>query len=357
MPVPLTLRHTLSVANTTFVAIATQPGTPTILRRNSSIPAASGYLPMSGPLVQSLVQEGACSCRVGPHTSFHVLERVESTTSRQWLSTWYRNDSSTRWLDPAKQAFENAVEVLRKELSPTDCDLIWLRGKTSMQDVLNALIDARAKHQNDSGRSKLRSILASCSSRVAYYAPVFDSLSQHYPEYVSLAWGAFKFLFTVVINHEELLSELARAVTNIANVLPRTKFLCELYPTEEMQNGIANVYAKILDFVLESVKWYKKSKLQHAFSAVVKPYKLSFKDIVDEIAERSRQVDELANAASKAELRDVNLEVGALRREIQQIYGHFQMLNRTLNGALARSPLTRQYTDMSIMVHRKPNTS
>lgn len=161
----------------------------------------------------------------------------------------------------------------------------------------------------------------------------------------------------MVINHEELLSELARAVTNIANVLPRTKFLCELYPTEEMQNGIANVYAKILDFVLESVKWYKKSKLQHAFSAVVKPYKLSFKDIVDEIAERSRQVDELANAASKAELRDVNLEVGALRREIQQIYGHFQMLNRTLNGALARSPLTRQYTDMSIMVHRKPNTS
>jgi len=30
-----------------------------------------------------------------------------------------------------------------------------------------------------------------------YYGVIMDTLSQHHPEYVSLAWGAIKFLFIV----------------------------------------------------------------------------------------------------------------------------------------------------------------
>jgi DNA-binding ferritin-like protein len=114
-----------------------------------------------------------------------------------------------------------------------------------------------------------------------------------------------------MINHE-LLIENSRAIRNIANVLPRTKLLYELYPTKEMQQSIANVYAKIIEFVLETMKWYKKGKLQHAISAVINPYKISLKSIVDEIAERSSGVDELASTAFKAELREVHLKIGSL---------------------------------------------
>jgi hypothetical protein len=105
-----------------------------------------------------------------------------------------------------------------------------------------------------------------------------------------------------MLNHEEFLIEISRAIANIANVLPRTKLLYELYPIKDMQHSIANVYAKIIEFVLETLKWYKKSKLQHAISAVIKPYKIGLKGLVDEIAERSRRVDELASTAVKAEL-------------------------------------------------------
>ncbi|KAI1333971.1 hypothetical protein F5Y15DRAFT_403337 [Xylariaceae sp. FL0016] len=231
------------------------------------------------------------------------------------FSSWYRDESSTEWLDSAKGAFNNAVEGLSKGLSSGECDMIWLQGKNSMSDVQAALIEAQAKYVSRAGKSKVRSLLASCSTRVAYYAPIFDTLSQHYPEYTSLAWGAFKFFFIVMINHEELLAEVARAITNIANVLPRTNLVCELYPTKEMQSGLADVYAKIIEFVLETVKWYNKTKLQHAIAAVVNPYKLRFKAIVDEIAERSIRIDELANTAVKAELRDVHLKVSTLYEE------------------------------------------
>jgi hypothetical protein len=142
-----------------------------------------------------------------------------------------------------------------------------------------------------------------------------------------------------VINHEELLAEFARAIASMSNVLPRTKRLCELYPTQEIQDGIACVYAKIIEFILEAMRWYKKSKLQHALSAVVNPYKLSFKNIVDEIADRSRRVDDLASVAFKTELRVVHVEVETLKAEIMHMSNQFRLLNQTLIGALICIPL------------------
>jgi hypothetical protein len=38
-----------------------------------------------------------------------------------------------------------------------------------------------------------------------YYSVIMDTLSQHHPEYVSLAWGAIKFLF--IVSKENLLIE------------------------------------------------------------------------------------------------------------------------------------------------------
>jgi hypothetical protein len=67
----------------------------------------------------------------------------------------------------------------------------------TIHDVEEAVIAAREKYQNRSGQSKARKWLANCSKRVMYYGAIMDTLSQHHPEYVSLAWGALKFLFIV----------------------------------------------------------------------------------------------------------------------------------------------------------------
>jgi hypothetical protein len=260
------------------------------------------------------------------------------------FSSWYTHEISPTCMHPAKEAFEKAVKVFSQDVLPNEEHKRWLSEKTSMADVQKALQDAETNYKDSLSKSKVRTILMSCSSRVTYYAPILDTLAQHYPEYTSLVWGAFKFFFTVMINFEELLVEFSRAITTIANVLPRTELLYELYPTEEMQSAVANTYAKIIQFVLEVAKWYKKNKLQHAIAAIVKPFKLSFKGIVDEIAERSRLVDELAAAASKAELRDVHLKVNTLyhenthlrndtslvRRELLELRQQFQFMTQTM---------------------------
>lgn len=62
-------------------------------------------------------------------------------------------------------------------------------------------------------------------------------------------------------------------------------------------------------FVQDAVRWYKMGKVKHSISAITKPYSLSFKDIVEEVAEASRNVDKEASAASKAEIRGLHLQV------------------------------------------------
>lgn len=67
----------------------------------------------------------------------------------------------------------------------------------SIQDVKAAVDDAQKAYESRSRKSKVRQYLAAFSTRIMYYGAVMDTLSQHHPEFVSLAWGAVKFLFVV----------------------------------------------------------------------------------------------------------------------------------------------------------------
>jgi LytS/YehU family sensor histidine kinase len=115
-----------------------------------------------------------------------------------------------------------------------------------------------------------------------------------------------------VLNHEELLTEIAKALAKIANMLPRADLSSNLYPTQRMRVAVAQLYTKVLHFIQDAVKWYKKGKLAHSVSAVFKPYSLGFKAIVDGISEASRRVDQEASAASRAEIRELHIKIHQL---------------------------------------------
>jgi hypothetical protein len=99
-----------------------------------------------------------------------------------------------------------------------------------------------------------------------------------------------------------------------------------------MQEAVSLVYAKILEFCILAIKWYKKNKIMHSIASVVKPFSLSFKPILDEITERSRRVDELASAASKAEIRSLHISIHGMNQRLHQltemIVGEFHRLAR-----------------------------
>lgn len=114
------------------------------------------------------------------------------------------------------------------------------------------------------------------------------------------------------MNYEELLTQIAKTLTRIADVLPRSDLTAILYPTERVKEAVAQLYAHIIKFIQFAVRWYKKGKIAHSIAAILQPFQISCKDIVEEIAECSRRVDSLASAASKAELRDLHITVQQL---------------------------------------------
>ncbi len=93
--------------------------------------------------------------------------------------------------------YHEAQTLFRRQLNDEEYNLIFPHNPTTIYDVERAVIAAREKDENRSAQTKVRKWLSSCSNRVMYYAVIMDTLSQHHPEYVSLAWGALKFLFIV----------------------------------------------------------------------------------------------------------------------------------------------------------------
>jgi hypothetical protein len=93
-----------------------------------------------------------------------------------------------------------------------------------------------------------------------------------------------------------------------------------------MQQAVAKLYARLIDFMVHALHWYQKSKAKRAIGAIFKPFALDFEDRLTEVNELSRTVDEIATTAAQAELRDVhttiedvNKELGLARLEIKRL--------------------------------------
>lgn len=84
-----------------------------------------------------------------------------------------------------------------------------------MKDVQEAVYEVKAIYEK-SKISKARVWLDKLSSRIMLYGTVLDTLSQHHAEYVSLVWGAIKFVL-VVSDHHPIYSSGAAVGSFTAN--------------------------------------------------------------------------------------------------------------------------------------------
>jgi hypothetical protein len=95
-----------------------------------------------------------------------------------------------------RAAYDEAKTIFSTELTKDECKRIFLADKIGMSDIVAVLTESKKKYDSKP-ESKARKWLGNFSSKVTYYGVVLDVLVQQYPEYVSLAWGAMKFLFIV----------------------------------------------------------------------------------------------------------------------------------------------------------------
>lgn len=112
---------------------------------------------------------------------------------------------------PAQEAFQAALEIFKKTLTkdPAKRRLAnELLPTSTLGDVLSLVLAAKKRYDDAASQSKLREGLNAFSQRLLHYGNVMDVLVQHHPEYVSLAWGAMKFIFGVSTYAKEQLRSL-----------------------------------------------------------------------------------------------------------------------------------------------------
>jgi hypothetical protein len=102
------------------------------------------------------------------------------------------------------------------------------------------------------------------------------------------------------------MATLTKVLSQIGDHLPRHALILRLYPTVQIKNGMAFLYAKIMEFLISALEWYQAGRLKHIYHAVAWPVAVRYKSLLEEIVECSRSVDQWAVAASQVELRDVH---------------------------------------------------
>jgi hypothetical protein len=188
-----------------------------------------------------------------------------------------------------------------------------------MEDLLAVIGNTRAQYTLKSSKwSKISRWLDLASSRVVYYSGVLDALAQHHPEYVSLAWGAIKFVLMGVVNHSELLTKFATAFSEIGEALNSALCSARLYGTADMQTHISELYLQIMRFLEKAVKWYSQNTFKRVVSSMGRPWALSWKDNVDNIHASVAKVKDKSQTAMYAELRDTHISVQNTELHVQK---------------------------------------
>ncbi|KAI5459409.1 hypothetical protein BGZ63DRAFT_390960 [Mariannaea sp. PMI_226] len=225
------------------------------------------------------------------------------------VRAWYLGRNGGRQ-DIAKAAYEEALVYLRKELEGEPKALAWIEQHTSLDKMHEEASEVEARY-NGVGQTKKTVLvyMRKISAWIMSYGQVLDMLSSHHPEYVSLAWGAAKFILMGILNHEKITSQISQALLEISEVLPRSDLHAKLYPTERMKDSMARLYAHLMLFLRQAVKWFSRHSVARAVSSIFKPFELKYKGLVDQIETCAKVIDEEASVACRAEIRGLHVNV------------------------------------------------
>ena len=108
-----------------------------------------------------------------------------------------RTEKSRSCFEPAREAFDRAKEIFSNSLRSDQQQQIFCHDNNNIEELHAIVNKAKEGYERRRQKGKARQWLSSFSSRLLYYGAVLDTLAQHHPEYVSLAWGAVKFVFIV----------------------------------------------------------------------------------------------------------------------------------------------------------------
>ena len=144
-----------------------------------------------------------------------------------------------------------------------------------------------------------------------------------------------------IINRAHLIKELAEALVNIADILPRAHLNVELYRTSDIKSALSRLYACILMFFRLCARWYKKGSWGRLWSSLKDPFELKYKDLLVDIKRSSDLVESFAVVGARVEVRNIH----ALTK-----VDHTRLVEIDANWKMALDAQTRKLESMDVRI-------
>ncbi|KAL3605321.1 hypothetical protein FPOAC2_00264 [Fusarium poae] len=236
-----------------------------------------------------------------------------------YLSTWYspnaraKQGTYSNFAFPAAQhAFQDGLNRFASDLTKDSEKVGLSQGFSSIQDIQLLAQDSFAKYSDEKRFPKAKKWLQRVASKIHHYGNIMDVLVQHHPEYVSLAWGAMKIVLVSAQNHEATICLISKALSQIADSLPRVELITVLYPTDRIRQAVSNLYANLVRFFIRAHEWCQEGTFRHLLHSITRPPELRYQDLLEDITANSREIDQLAAASARVEIRDISLKLNSI---------------------------------------------
>jgi hypothetical protein len=133
-----------------------------------------------------------------------------------------------------------------------------------------------------------------------------------------------------------MLEHFCQAMIEVGGALKHASLNAEMYQTEQVKEAISHVYAHIILFFQQAVKWYSMSSIRRVLSAVANPPELDYAKTVQQIKFWAESIKDIASAAGRAELRDVHVTVQSQHRKLLEMQDHMKKWQREMDEKVSR---------------------
>lgn len=79
-----------------------------------------------------------------------------------------------------------------------------------------------------------------------------------------------------------------------------------------MVQAVGNLYANLLRFFIRAHDWCSEGSFRHLVHSITRPVELRYKDLVDDIAGDSLEIDKLATMGARVEIREMNTKLNSI---------------------------------------------
>ncbi|KAI6758222.1 hypothetical protein HG530_010462 [Fusarium avenaceum] len=236
-----------------------------------------------------------------------------------YLSTWFSLDNQAQqttcsnFASPAaQQAFQEGLDCFASNLTKDAEKVNLSKSFGSIQEVHVLVRDSFIRYSDDKRFPKTNKWLQRIISKVHHYGNIMDVLVQHHPDNLADEIEAAQ-------NHEATICLISKALSQIADSLPRVELVTILYPTVRVKQAVSNLYANLVRFFIRAYEWCQEGKLRHLLHSITRPPQLRYQDLLEDIAANSREIDQLAASSARVEIRDINLKLNTIVAKLESL--------------------------------------